>query len=341
MGRGRVASHAARLIAGAVLGLVSPAAADEYDPTLTIQLDNDWFAGNDQDYTTGIRIAWLSDSVGVPEWLESITAVPRVFGAHDDNTVWRWGLSINQVLYTPHNTQATEPIPNDRPYAGWLALDVTLQAIRRDGDLPVRLDTFDVSLGVVGPWALGEELQNSFHNLLSQQESKGWDNQLDNEPAFQFTYERRWRTDAFNLVPDLLEVDAVPYAGLGLGNVQIYGTIGSIFRIGEDLRRDFGPPTIRPALPGSESFSESGFGWYLFAGLQGSAVAHSIFLDGNSFDPDSPSVDRIPWVGQGQAGLAIVWGDMRLTYTHTLRTPEFEERDRWQQFGAVTLSFSF
>jgi hypothetical protein len=59
----------------------------------------------------------------------------------------------------------------------------------------------------------------------------------------------------------------------------------------------------------------------------------NLFLEG---------VDPIPLVGEGKAGLAIFWGDIRLAYTHVQRSPEFEERsDRWQQFGAVTFGVSF
>jgi hypothetical protein len=347
MGRREAAPRAALIIVAAIAGLALPAAADEYDPQITIQLDNDWFGKiggnqNDRDYTTGIRIAYLSDSVGVPGWVEDITNVPRLFGSPTDNTVWRWGVSINQNIYTPEDTTTSDPIPDDRPYAAWLSLGLTLQGIRRVGDEPVRLDTFDAQFGVVGPWALGEQFQNNFHNVIDDDETQGWDNQLDNEPAIQLTYERRWRTDSWDLVPGIgLEMDAVPYVGLGLGNVQIYGATGSIFRIGQSLAKDFGPPSIRPALPGSESFSDRGFSWYVFGGVQGKLVAHDIFLNGNTFDDDSPSVDKIPAVAEGSFGLTLLFGDVRLSYTHIFRTPEFTEQHRIQQFGSLTFSVSF
>ena len=317
------------------------AAADDFSPSFTIQVENDYFGRTDKDYTTGIRIAWLSGDIDVPDWVESLTETPRLFGSDGNNTIWRWGLSINQNIYTPEDTSLSQPIPDDRPYAAWLSAGVTLQAIHRSGTLPIRMDTFDLSLGVVGPWALGEELQNNFHNLIDDDETQGWGNQLDNEPAIQFTYERRWRTDAWDVAPPLgLEADAVPYFGLGLGNVQTYGAVGGIVRIGQDLRKDFGPPSVRPALPGSEAFSDKGVSWYLFAGVEGRAVANNIFLDGNSFQ-DGPSVDTRHLVGEAKAGVAVFFGDVRLAYTHVLRSPEFHERDRVQQFGAVSLGFSF
>ena len=233
------------------------------------------------------------------------------------------------------------PDPDDRPYAGWLNVGVALQTIHRQGEEPIRMDTMEISLGVVGPWALGRELQNNFHDVIGQDESEGWDHQLKNEPALQLTYERRWRTGSWDIVPGLgLETDFVPYAGFGLGNVMIYGSAGGIVRMGEDLHKDFGPPRARPALPGSDTFNDSGVSWYFFAGLEGQAVGHNIFLDGNTFR-DGPNVERYPWVAEGQAGLAIFVGNVRIAYTHVLKSPEFEERDRWQEYGSLSLGFSF
>jgi lipid A 3-O-deacylase len=341
----RLARHAAPLALLLATGLSTGARGDDYSPSFSLQIENDWFAkaaGSeaDRDYTTGIRLSYLTDPIAMPEWVRNLD-VPTFLGSAGDNRIRRLGFSINQNLYTPENTQTKDPIPDDRPYAGWLSLGVALQTIHRQGDEPIRMDSMELSLGVVGPWALGEQLQNNFHDFIGDDESLGWDNQLRNEPALQLTFERRWRTGAWELVSPLgLETDFVPYIGAGLGNVLTYGSVGGIVRLGEDLRKDFGPPRVRPAIAGSEAFNASGISWYLFAGLEGQAVAHNIFLDGNSFR-DGPSVTRNPLVAEGQAGLAIFVGDVRIAYTHVLKTPEFEERDRWQQYGSLSLGFSF
>ena len=44
---------------------------------------------------------------------------------------------------------------------------------------------------------------------------------------------------------------------------------------------------------------------------------------------------------EGQAGLAFLFRGVRLTYTQVLRTPEFFERDRWDQFGSVNVTFRY
>jgi len=325
--------------------LPAPALADDYAPSLTIQLENDWFAKAsgaeaDRDYSTGIRISYLTGALAMPEWVRNLD-LPTFVGSDGDNRIRRLGISVNQNLYTPEDTLTKAPIPDDRPYAGWLSVGVALQTIFRQGDVPIRMDSYELSLGVVGPWALGEQMQNNFHDLIGNDESLGWDNQLKNEPAIQLTFERRWRTGAWEFLPALsLEGDLVPYVGFGLGNVVTNALAGGIVRVGQDLRNDFGPPRARPALPGSEAFANDGISWYVFAGLEGQAVAHNIFLDGNTFR-DGPSVTRNPLVAEAQVGLAIFVGDVRIAYTHVMKSPEFEERDRWQQYGSLSLGFSF
>ncbi len=63
-------------------------------------------------------------------------------------------------------------------------------------DEPTRLDTLQLDLGVIGPAAGGEFVQNNFHNLIGVDPAYGWGNQLHNEPTVGLTFERRWRTAA-------------------------------------------------------------------------------------------------------------------------------------------------
>ena len=167
----------------------------------------------------------------------------------------------------------------------------------------MRLDTLQLDLGVIGPAAGGEFVQNNFHTLIGVSPSYGWANQLHNEPTVGLSFERRWRTGPSVLIDNpKLEVDFIPRAALALGNVATYASVGGTARIGKNLRDDFGPTRARPALPGSDAFIGDGsFGWYLFAGLDGQAVARNIFLDGNT-DGFSQRVWHRPFVGEASGG---------------------------------------
>ena len=116
---------------------------------------------------------------------------------------------------------------------------------------------------------------------------------------------------------------------------------GLILRVGRDLPDDYGPPRIRPSLPGSDFFVPTGaFGWYLFAGVEERAVARNIFLDGNTF-AHSRSVDKNTWVGDFQYGIAVTVGATRIALTEINRTREFEGQQHPDSFGALTVGFRF
>jgi hypothetical protein len=314
---------------------------------ITLQIENDFlsrWAKSDRDYTNGFRIGWLSAPVSMPQWFVGLTTLPTIFGGQKpDNVIRRWGFSIGQNLYTPEATNRRELIPNDRPYAAWLYMGFALQYTYLVGDRPVRLDTFELDVGVVGPAAGGRFVQNNFHRLLGADRARGWHNQLHNEPTINLMLERRWRISSLRgeLPPFTLETDIIPSVGVALGNVATYASAGAVLRIGRRLRDDFGPPRPRPSMPGSETFAgNDGFGWYFFVGLDGQAYARNIFLDGNTFR-DSHNVDRRPFVVEAQAGIALLFRNMRISLTQVLRSPEFSERDRWQQFGSISVAFRY
>ena len=203
------------------------------------------------------------------------------------------------------------------------------------------LDTVEFSVGVVGPAALGEPLQRWVHGIIDSPIPQGWDNQLANELTLQLFYERKWRVPWRPgwLRAIGLETDVTPHAAGALGNVFIQAATGGTLRLGSDLPADYGAPRIRPSVPGSEFFvPRNDVSAYVFAGLELRAVLHNIFLDGNTFE-DSHSVEKFPFVGDFQGGVAAVLFGTRFAFTYVLRTREFVQQDGADRFGAITVSF--
>ncbi len=325
---------------------------DELRNIFTLQVENDFFnlvGKSDRDYTNGLRIGWLSPALtDMPAGWARMLTLPTFFGERPvDSVTRRVGISVGQNLYTPQDTEASLPIFNDRPYAAWLYASIALQSTykrvnaRTGNDDPVRLDTLQLAVGLVGPAAGGAFVQNNFHRLINDGPANGWANQLHNEPTIDLTFERRWRIGrGVVLESPKLEYDVVPIVGASVGNVSTYASAGGLVRIGKDLRADFGPPRARPALPGSEGFVGQGFAWYLFFGLTGEAVARNMFLDGNA-DGNSMHVTHRPFVAEGTAGLALLFRGVRISFTQVLRTPEFFERDRFDQYASINLTFRY
>ena len=302
------------------------------DGTWTANWENDVFGGTDRNYTNGNRLSYVSPEAGMGG-LHGPIARGLLFA--DENDRVRWGLAIGQSLYTPRNTEARQPLPDQHPYAAWAYGEYSVYAQDRDS-----LRMVGLQVGMVGPSAQGEWVQNNVHEIVNAYEVNGWDNQLEDEPAFALMYERKERALIAGEYIGL-ELDVVPHIGLALGTLRTQANAGATLRFGDDLQRDFGPPRIRPAMGGSGYFEATpSFNWYLFVGAEGRAVARNLFLDGNTWK-DGPSVDREPFVAELQYGLVLQYDRIQLAWTFVTRSRQFEEQERPQQFGAVSLSVKF
>ena len=204
------------------------------------------------------------------------------------------------------------------------------------------LNTFELTVGIVGPSAYGEDIQNSVHEYADVSTAKGWDNQLRDEPGILLSWQQSLKMSTFDYGG--AQFDFIPNYGITLGNVFTYANLGGEARFGFNVPDDFGTSLIRPgsnlSSPLKPPEKSSDFGVHVFVGAEGRAVLQNIFLDGNTWK-DSHSVDKKHFVADMYAGLAFTWRRFRLAYTHAFRTPEFDNQDDGQQFGSINLSYSF
>jgi lipid A 3-O-deacylase len=311
----------------------TPAFAEEKDDkgVFNVVIENDKFAGSDRDYTNGIRFAWLSSEEQMPHWIQEVAGVLPLAAKGKK----RISIAAGQSMFAPDDTSRVYPITTDRPYAGWLYGSVGMVS-----DTGKTLDNVMLTLGMVGPASYAEETQKLIHRIADKPEPMGWDTQLKNEVGVMLTYERKWR-GLYEVSPFGLGVDFTPHLGVNLGNVTTDASAGATFRAGYDLPADYGPPRIRPSLPGSDFFEPvQKLSGYLFTTVAERAVARNIFLDGNTFR-DSPSVDKEIFVSSLQVGAALTYGETRLSYTQVFMTKEYKTQAQSPQFGALTLSHRF
>lgn len=334
-------TKAARLLPASAVALVAAFAAPAWAeplrdplPTWTFQVENDAVSTlrgtSDQYYTSGLRLGYVSPTDLVPAPIARLGR--NVWG----DGVQRISLDVSQSIFTPRNTQIDPPDPRDRPYAGYLR---ATGALIQDTDQ--HRSVLALSLGVVGPQALGRQVQNGFHSIISDPQNRGWSSQLRSEFAFELLSERVWRFPLYRLGP--LETDALPAVTLGVGNVRDYAQLGLSVRIGQGLGSDFGAPRIRPGLSGSDAYAQTRpFAWYLFAGADGQAVAHDMFLDGNTWRDRGPHVSKKWYLGEFQAGLAVFYRGVRISYTHTWQTEQFNgQKAGLFNFGSLAVSAKF
>jgi hypothetical protein len=308
------------------------AASAQDDGTFSLLFDNDWFNNHDRHYTSGLQLAWTTAPDSTPRWLVNTAHALPLFA--EDGEV-RATYAVTQTMYTPVDIRTATPSLTDRPYAGHLyaSLALTNRTERR-------MDHIQLQLGVVGPSALADDVQDWTHGIFGGRQPAGWHEQLHDEPIVQLFYQRSYKLIPPRRVAGMM-FDLQPHIGVAVGNAFDYINAGAQARIGFNLPDDFGPARIPPGPLGEYGYRpHAGFGAYLFAGVDGRAVARNIFLDGNTWR-GSRSVDKKILVGDVQLGAALVFNGIRLTYTNVIRSKEFKTQAKYDSYGAVNISVRF
>ena len=338
------------LLVSAFLTVMHPAQGHGEDRvaggTFSMYFENDLFAGTDRLYTSGVKLAWsspdlanYSDTIYASPFLPLFNILPFINEkAYQKNLV----LAIGQNIYTPDNTEATALVPGDRPYAGWLYLGVGV--VWKNAQVR---NSLVLNIGVVGSWSYAQEAQRLVHDLRGLNHPNGWDNQLHNELGVVAVYEREWRWPKQERRIGF-DWEFIPHAGIAVGNVQTYANAGAELRAGFNLPDDFGTVPIGPVATTSTPVdgaqgarrSRHSVGAYVFGRADGRAVAHDIFLDGNTFG-HSASVERKWFVADLSVGAAVNYRNTKLAYAFVYRTKEFYGQKEGQLFGTLSVNVAF
>lgn len=312
--------------------------------TFGIYLENDYFAGTDSGYSSGLKLNWSSPvqpeypEYSFPHFLlyPLIRLIPFEKRPDRQRNIT---FALGQNIFTPEDIETEEVVKDDRPYAG-----VTYLSLGYHNRIPGHMDSVEVMMGLVGPGSGAEQCQKAIHRFFDDIEPKGWDNQLDNEPVIGLIYEHKNKL----VEPEGsgLDYDMILSTGGGVGNALTYCNVGLQLRTGWNLPNDFGIMPIRPisSFNGAPTNTKSGLaaklGVQLFVSVEGRGVVHNIFLDGNTFK-DSHSVDGKPVVGDMMGGLNLIMGPGQLSFAYVFRSKEFETQKTAQQFATINLSFAY
>lgn len=296
--------------------------------------ENDRWADTDRHYTNGNIISYLSKPDDFNDWWQLyIDHLPFT----EDQTQKRWSVTYGQNMFTPEDISSRELQTNDRPYAAWMYLDLGLQVHKKDE----YVDKHSFNIGIVGPSAQGEAVQTWVHKVTDSPTPYGWDNQLNDEIALMYSFDRSW-IKIYDTSNSYFDLDITPNGGFSIGNVFTQLHSGLTMRIGSDLSGIYDIPNrINPAMSGKSAFEyRENLEGYAFAGINTRRVFHNIFLDGNTFS-QSHSVDREPWVWDFQLGGVMMYEGIRFSYTHVFSKEEFKQQIGDTQFGVLSISFAF
>lgn len=316
-------------------------------PVLNLRLDNDalGFDGQDRGYTSGFEFGWMSanlervhDAGCVPRGLQSVHDFLEALHPQDYDQR-NFLFTLTQAIYTPSDGETAALMPRDRPYAGVLLLGAGYNA--RKGE---RLRTTQLRIGMVGPSARGQEVQDGIHRLIGVKQWQGWRHQLHDEPVLQVVHERLQRYGQRPFWGSRFwSWDLVSHYGGSVGNYLTHANLGAEWRLGRGLPDDFGSDPLRPSGENTAPVlrpPSGGWEGHFFTSIDVRAVAWNISLDGNTWK-DSHSVDKRPLVADLGVGASLSVRGWKVAVAHYWRTREFRGQEAHPMFGSITASRRF
>jgi hypothetical protein len=351
------ASRTAAFVLLLVLGNALPAegTGNRARPQLIVQWDNDLLIGTDDGYTNGARVAYareLSPSGRSFNRLQNF--LKALSGAEREGGIGGWqfpesrierieyGFGLTQLMFTPKEPDAPGPRPGERPYAGWLGLEVSLQA-----NAGYSASTATLSIGTTGRHSYAEDSQEWVHrNLSGSPIFQGWATQAPAELTLNLHVDHKQRfpfPESFSDWP--VQIAGFYEWGAALGNFRTDAYLGALVRAGYNLPATHTTPRVQLGSFTNTLFAEDparagDFSLYGFVGARGYAVFHDITLDGPVFRDWDESVESEPWVAGLSFGLAARWRELEVSLAHTVRSREFDGQRNRSRFGSVMLRAS-
>ena len=302
---------------GLACPVLAPAQNDSLVRSVRITAENDYFdfwrppdRRPDDNYTQGARV-----TVDVVPVLSVVRRLVCDLHAPCGSTV-----EVGQELYTPTNDSA-DPIPGERPYAGWLYARATAKTVT-----PRRRRSFDVTVGVTGPASLAEQTQDAFHAWIPGfRRPLGWSHQLPTELAGALSTEEAFYVAAGSRA--LQWVDLAPAAHATLGTLRTAFGLNARLRVGVNLTH---PWLATPAHRLWEA--------YALLGGHTEAVARDLFLDGSTFQR-SIHVRREPIIGSWERGVGVRVWRLGCEYRAVTQSREYRTGPAAHPFGSISLSW--
>lgn len=289
-----------------------------------LEVDNDFLAlrGSgpppDYEYTHGTRF-----SVTRPSAPARLARVIRTASACSDADAMERGcllsgFALGQEIYTPrHNSP--NPVAGDRPHAAWLYGAIQFQRLAG-----MQLQAFEFRVGITGPSALGEQVQNGVHRMLHNHLEAGWEHQLPTRLGIAADY------DATGLLGRPSSRTPSRFVAGTVG--ATLGTLRRAVRAGGSAYYGFGSARARSA--DSPLMARPGR-FYLLAGYQQSLVLFDAFVEGIGA---TKGAVRLPWVAEAYAGAGSRFRRFAVEYRYVSRGREYRAEPGRHAYGVITLS---
>jgi len=219
----------------------------------------------DRYFTNGLNITYSRAMKGLFLWRNIIS---------DKKAKAIIRFTIAQEIFTPKNITERNTSAYDRPYAGYLFTNISIDTFWESKTSLQLL----LTAGIIGPKAGGRKVQVWWHKLINYSQPEGWETQIDNLPVINLgiKYRRSWLKS--NYFEALSTIGAE--AGTGFNNLYT----GAMVRAGGIKPMDYSAISASRLGGGivSDSVEKE---WFLFLGLTNNFVIHNTLIEGGLFNP--------------------------------------------------------
>ncbi|MEH6823457.1 MAG: lipid A deacylase LpxR family protein [Motiliproteus sp.] len=271
----------------AVASLFAPAALAYNAGSFSVTLDNDAMVGTDRSYTNGIFIEFNSaENLALAADTPPLVRYVSTFLPLSSNRPQGWRLRLGHQTWTPEKLNAVKPLPQERPYAGLLFVELGIYQYTG-----LRADTYSFRLGAVGPNSLAEEGQKRVHRILGAQYPAGWEFQISSQTVFNLGYQGHRLISRRNAgLHNQYDLSGV--GRINIGNYRSEAALAFVGRWGSRLEGSFGGVGFTPGkFFNVSALAASPSGYFLFAGIESRYRFNDITVEGDR--PDEVADTRI------------------------------------------------
>jgi len=142
-----------------------------------IQYDNDLFQAQDIYYTQGVSLEMVFPVL-------KKNPVNKLFIPAKFPALVKNGIRLETAAFTPISIVSDSILYNDRPYAAIMAIDFFQMSYWPTYQLKI---SSELQLGMIGPMALGKEIQTGIHRMTNNSLPLGWQHQIKNDVLLNYT----------------------------------------------------------------------------------------------------------------------------------------------------------
>ncbi len=306
--------------------------AQSHSNEIGVETDNDSYLmqGSDRYYTDGIFL-YFRHALKVKD-KDSAKVKNKVLGFEIGQKIFN--PQTGSIYYEHDGQLADQPYLIDRPFAGYLYAGANLNLLySNESNLKL-----SAQLGVVGPAAMGKQVQDFVHDNFGFYHPSGWEYQVNND------FEINLSAEYNRLIAraSWIDLTAQGYANLGLGFSG--AGLGPIVRLGTFNQLYNSITTQSTASNGNIKGLLHKHELFFYYKPLINYVAYDATIQGGLFDNHSGmeiTKDKEPFIFSQELGVGLTFNRFVFNIAAIFHTLDDKEMVQTHQWGAVTGLYRF